>query len=167
VLRFITHFSFIYQEWFGFSSGVFSLPFAANIAVMAIMNLINRLLLRKFSSVVLLRARMIMQCVVLIALVMVIFLERLFWLVAACGGSFGRIPVHQCRRYQCPVLDLRRRRPACPSRSVCGCAPQARPSWHSARSGGEPTNFLTEATITKHTEWKRLSGETGGCFVLH
>ena len=46
MLLFITHSSFIYQEWFGLSNGMFAILFAANIALMAILNLINRPLLR-------------------------------------------------------------------------------------------------------------------------
>lgn len=84
MLLFITHSSFIYQEWFGLSNGMFSLLFAANIAVMAIMNLVNRPLLRTFSSVVLLRVQVLMQCAALIALVTVVLLEGPFWLIAAC-----------------------------------------------------------------------------------
>lgn len=62
MLLFITHSSFIYQEWFGLSNGMFAILFASNIAVMAILNLINRPLLRRFSSVVLLRVQVATPC---------------------------------------------------------------------------------------------------------
>lgn len=56
MLLFITHSSFIYQEWSGLSNSTFAILFAANIAFMAALNLINRPLLRRFSSVQLVRA---------------------------------------------------------------------------------------------------------------
>lgn len=97
MLLFITHSSFIYQEWFDLSSAQFSMLFAANIALMAILNLINRPLLRRFSSVVLLRAQVIMQWVALIALVTVVLSAGPLWLVATCiiaaiGCQGGIIP---------------------------------------------------------------------------
>ncbi|MDF0748679.1 multidrug effflux MFS transporter [Marinobacter sp. 71-i] len=97
MLLFITHSSFIYQEWFGLSNGMFSILFAANIVLMAVLNLINRPLLRRFSSVVLLRTQVIMQCVALIALVTVVLLKGPFWLITACivaaiGCQGGIIP---------------------------------------------------------------------------
>lgn len=56
MLLLITHSSFIYQEWSGLSNSTFAILFAANIAFMAALNLINRPLLRRFSSVQLVRA---------------------------------------------------------------------------------------------------------------
>ncbi len=56
MLLFITHSPFIYQEWYGLSNSTFAILFAANIAFMAALNLINRPLLRRFSSVQLVRA---------------------------------------------------------------------------------------------------------------
>ena len=56
MLLFITHSPFIYQEWSGLSNSTFAILFAANIAFMAALNLINRPLLRRFSSVQLVRA---------------------------------------------------------------------------------------------------------------
>jgi len=97
MLLFITHSSFIYQEWFGLSNGMFAILFAANIALMAILNLINRPLLRRFSSVILLRVQVAMQFAALVALVAVVLMEGPFWLVAACiiaaiGCQGGIIP---------------------------------------------------------------------------
>lgn len=97
MLLFITHSSFIYQEWYGLSNGLFSLLFAANIAFMAALNLINRPLLKRFSSVVLVRAQVILQCLALCALVVTVWLQGPLWMVAgfiivAIGCQGGIIP---------------------------------------------------------------------------
>ncbi len=97
MLLFITHSSFIYQEWFGLSNKAFSMLFAANIALMAVLNLINRPLLKFFPSVVLLRIQVILQFVALIALVTVVVMGGPFWMVAACiiaaiGFQGGIVP---------------------------------------------------------------------------
>ncbi|KEF31358.1 Multidrug resistance transporter, Bcr/CflA family [Marinobacter nitratireducens] len=82
MLLFITHSSFIYQEWFGLSKSMFSILFAANIALMAVLNLINRPLLRRFSSVALLRVQVSLQFLALVGLVTVVALDSPLWLVA-------------------------------------------------------------------------------------
>lgn len=97
MMLFITHASFIYQEWFGLSNGLFSLLFAANIVLMAALNLLNRPLLARFSSVVLLRVQVMVQCVALIALVGVVLLDGPIWAVAPCiiaavGCQGGIVP---------------------------------------------------------------------------
>ncbi|GGC61538.1 multidrug effflux MFS transporter [Marinobacter halophilus] len=97
MLLFITHSSFIYQEWFGLSNSAFSMLFAANIALMAVLNVINRPLLKYFSSVVLLRVQIILQFLALVALVSVVVMGGPFWLVAACiiaaiGFQGGIVP---------------------------------------------------------------------------
>jgi len=97
MLLFITHASFIYQEWFGLSSSTFSILFAANIGLMAVLNLINRPLLRVFSSVILLRAQVILQFLALIALVLVVMFDGPLWAVVACiigavGCQGGIVP---------------------------------------------------------------------------
>ncbi|WP_379866514.1 multidrug effflux MFS transporter [Marinobacter sp. M5B] len=97
LLLFITHSSFIYQEWYGLSNGMFSILFAANIALMAMLNLINRWFLRKYVSVELLRIQVILQFLSLVALVTVVGLGGPLWLVAACiilavGWQGGIIP---------------------------------------------------------------------------
>ncbi|WP_114417114.1 multidrug effflux MFS transporter [Marinospirillum perlucidum] len=97
MLLFITHSSFIYQEWFGLSNTAFSLLFAANIALMATLNLINRPLLRKVPSVILLRIQVILQFMSMLSLVAVVLLDGPFWAVAACiiaaiGFQGGIIP---------------------------------------------------------------------------
>lgn len=97
MLLFITHSSFIYQEWYGLSNSLFSILFAANIALMAVLNLINRSLLRRFSSVVLLRVQIVLQFLALIALVTVVALGGPFWAVAgfiiiSIGFQGGIVP---------------------------------------------------------------------------
>ena len=97
MMLFITHSSFIYQEWFGLSNGTFSVLFAANIGVMAALNLINRPLLRSFSSVVLLRVQVIIQFVMLVGLVSVVLLDGPLWavagfIIAAVGCQGGIVP---------------------------------------------------------------------------
>lgn len=84
MLVFITHSSFIYQEWFGLSKSMFSGLFAANIAGMAAMNLLNRRLLRYFESVRILRAVIVMQGVAIMMLVTAASLGAPYWVVAGC-----------------------------------------------------------------------------------
>ncbi|ERP95395.1 major facilitator transporter [Marinobacter sp. ES-1] len=97
MMLFITHSSFIYQEWYGLSNSLFSILFAANIVLMALFNLANRPLLRRFSSVALLRAQVILQFGALVALVCVVMLGGPFWavvtcLIAAIGCQGGIVP---------------------------------------------------------------------------
>ncbi|KAA1176153.1 multidrug effflux MFS transporter [Marinobacter salinexigens] len=82
MLLFITHSSFIYQEWFGLSNSMFSMLFAANIILMALLNMANRPLLRRFSSVLLLRAQVTLQFLALICLVVAVSLGGSLWAVA-------------------------------------------------------------------------------------
>ncbi len=97
MLLFITHSSFIYQEWYGLSNSTFAILFAANIAFMAALNLINRPLLRRFSSVQLVRAQVIAQCLALVALVASVQFQGPLWMVAGCiivaiGCQGGIVP---------------------------------------------------------------------------
>lgn len=97
MMLFITHASFIYQEWFGLSNSAFSILFAANIGLMAVLNLINRPLLRRFSSVILLRVQVILQFVALIGLVLVVAVDGPPWavivfIIAAIGCQGGIVP---------------------------------------------------------------------------
>ncbi|MBW4934174.1 multidrug effflux MFS transporter [Marinobacter sp. F4206] len=97
MLLFITHSSFIYQQWYGLSNGTFAVLFAANIAFMAGLNLVNRPLLRKFASVQLVRAQVIAQWLALIVLTTTVFSEGSLWLVASCiivaiGCQGGIVP---------------------------------------------------------------------------
>lgn len=68
MLVFITHASFIYQEWFGLSNVTFSALFAANIAGMATVNLLNRRLLLTQHSTVLLRGAVAVQAAAVVTL---------------------------------------------------------------------------------------------------
>ena len=97
MLLFITHSSFIYQEWYGLSNSLFSILFAANIAAMAVMNVINRPLLRRFSSVVLLRVQILLQFLALVALVAVVALGGPLWavvgfIIISVGFQGGIVP---------------------------------------------------------------------------
>lgn len=97
MMLFITHSSFIYQEWFGLSNSTFSMLFAANIGLMAVLNLVNRPLLRSFSSVVLLRVQVIIQFVMLLGLVAVVMMDGPLWavagfIIAAVGCQGGIVP---------------------------------------------------------------------------
>lgn len=68
MLVFITHASFIYQDWFEQSNTAFSLLFAANIIAMVIANLLNRRLLMSFHSTSILRAAVTLQVIAVLAL---------------------------------------------------------------------------------------------------
>lgn len=68
LLIFITHASFIYQEWFGLGNAAFSALFAANIVGMVGANLLNRQLLLRHASYRILRVAIVVQAVGMIAL---------------------------------------------------------------------------------------------------
>lgn len=84
MLVFITHASFIYQQWFGLSNGHFSALFAANVGMMALLNVLNRRLLLSFSSTALLRIGVLVQFAGMVALVICAWLAAPYWAVAAC-----------------------------------------------------------------------------------
>lgn len=84
MLVFITHASFIYQEWFGLSNAMFSGLFAANIVAMASMNLLNRRLLNSFKSVQVLRTCVFLQAVAVSALIICAWAGAPYWGIAAC-----------------------------------------------------------------------------------
>lgn len=84
MLVFITHASFIYQEWFGLSNAMFSGLFAANIVAMASMNLLNRRLLNKYQSVRILRACVFLQAIAVSVLVICAWAGSPYWVIAAC-----------------------------------------------------------------------------------
>lgn len=97
MLVFITNASFIYQEWFGLSSGLFSALFAANIGAMATFNLANRSLLAHYEAVILLRLYVFIQAGAITALVACALAGAPYWAVAACiilatGCMGGLIP---------------------------------------------------------------------------
>lgn len=84
MLVFITHASFIYQEWFGLSKGWFSALFAANVGMMAVLNILNRRLLLSYPSTLLLRIGVTVQFIAMLALVISAWLAAPYWAVAAC-----------------------------------------------------------------------------------
>lgn len=84
MLVFITHASFIYQEWFGLSKGHFSGLFAANVGMMAVLNLLNRRLLLSYPSTMLLRIGVLVQFAAMLALVATAWLGAPYWVVAGC-----------------------------------------------------------------------------------
>ncbi|HDZ38669.1 MAG TPA: Bcr/CflA family efflux MFS transporter [Marinobacter sp.] len=84
MLVFITHASFIYQEWFGLSNVTFSALFAANVVTMASLNLFNRRLLNRYPSVRILRVCVFLQATAVTALVVSAWAEAPYWVVAAC-----------------------------------------------------------------------------------
>ncbi|ABC30929.1 Permease of the major facilitator superfamily [Hahella chejuensis KCTC 2396] len=93
MLTFLTHASFIYQEWFGLSEFAFSLLFAGNIAVMALMSMANRALLTWVESAQLLRLAVWLQTCGVIALVSITILHPSLYLFAPAlmlsVGSLG------------------------------------------------------------------------------
>jgi DHA1 family bicyclomycin/chloramphenicol resistance-like MFS transporter len=84
MLVFITHASFIYQEWFGLSNATFSVLFAANIVTMASLNLFNRRLLNRYQSVQILRVCVFLQAAAVIALVICAWAGAPYYVIAAC-----------------------------------------------------------------------------------
>lgn len=82
MLIFITHASFIYQQWFGLSKTAFSLLFAANIVGMASANLINRRLLLSYSAPIVLRGAIDIQAAAVLALAAVSGFDPPVWLLA-------------------------------------------------------------------------------------
>jgi len=68
MLVFITHASFLYQEWFGLSKTAFSVLFATNVVGMAAVNLLNRRLLLAVHSARILRVAVVVQALAVAAL---------------------------------------------------------------------------------------------------
>lgn len=96
MLIFITHASFIYQQWFGLSKTAFSILFAANIVGMASANLINRRLLLTHSPPVVLRGAIGIQAAAVLVLAAVSWFDPPVALVAgliivavACMGAIA------------------------------------------------------------------------------
>ena len=84
MLVFITHASFIYQEWFGLSNAAFSFLFAANIVIMAGLNLYNRRLLNRYKSVRILRVCVFLQAIAVVVLVICAWADAPYWVIAGC-----------------------------------------------------------------------------------
>lgn len=95
MLIFITHASFIYQDWFGRSNAEFSVLFAANIVGMVIANLLNRKLLLRYHSTRILRAALYIQCIAVIVMLAMATANAGVIAIAAAiiiaAGSMGAI----------------------------------------------------------------------------
>ena len=95
MLTYLTHASFIYQQWLGFSNAGFSALFACNVAVMMGFSIANRRLLGTRSSVSLLGTALIIQAVAIAVLLAVTLLglPRLIAIpaLAVAIGSMGAI----------------------------------------------------------------------------
>lgn len=95
MLVFITHASFIYQDWYGASNRLFSILFACNVAGMVSANLLNRRLLKSFHSTQILRTASAVQSAAVLLLVILIVNDAGLAPVAACmivtGGCLGAI----------------------------------------------------------------------------
>jgi DHA1 family bicyclomycin/chloramphenicol resistance-like MFS transporter len=95
MMLFITHASFIYQEHFGVSAGLFSVFFGANVVAMAIIMLGNRWLLSRFSPLSILRGAVALQALAVAVLVIITQFLPLLWLflpaIMLAIGSIGAI----------------------------------------------------------------------------
>lgn len=95
MLVFITHASFIYQGWFGLPNATFAALFAANVAAMAVLNLVNRRLLLRFAAVAILRTAVTMQHIAIALLLLLVALDAPPWAVVTCliavTGCMGAI----------------------------------------------------------------------------
>ncbi|WP_250459927.1 multidrug effflux MFS transporter [Microbulbifer litoralis] len=80
MLLFITHSSFIYQQHFGVGPELFAILFGANIVVMTVMMLANRIALNRFSPHRLLRFAITLQASGIAALLLVLWLAPTLWL---------------------------------------------------------------------------------------
>lgn len=95
MLLFITHASFIYQQYFSAGPRAFALLFGANILVMIVANLSNRRLLKTFLPQRILRWALTVQGVGSLALILVSLLYPALWLFVPAMmltvGSMGAI----------------------------------------------------------------------------
>lgn len=96
MLVFITHASFIYQEWFGLTKTAFSILFAANIAGMAAANLLNRRLLLRFSPPLVLRGAIMIQAAAVLTFALaagagppLVLVAGLIIVAVACMGAIA------------------------------------------------------------------------------
>lgn len=80
MMLFITHSSFIYQQHFGAGPAAFSLLFGANVAMMLVMNLVSRALLKKMTPQAIVRAGLTMQGVGIVCLLLVVSFAPKLWL---------------------------------------------------------------------------------------
>ncbi|MBB3046742.1 DHA1 family bicyclomycin/chloramphenicol resistance-like MFS transporter [Litorivivens lipolytica] len=80
MLLFISHSSFIYQDYFGAGPTQFALLFGANVLAMMVINLCNRRLLLRFSSVTILRWGLSIQAVGILLLLLISLFLPVWWL---------------------------------------------------------------------------------------
>lgn len=95
LLIYLTHASFLLQEWLGVSSAGFSAIFAANVAAMASIALLNRRLLRRYQPRQILRISVPCQFLAVLALLLITTLPTPRWTLVGCLmliiGSMGAI----------------------------------------------------------------------------
>jgi DHA1 family bicyclomycin/chloramphenicol resistance-like MFS transporter len=95
MLIFLTHASFIYQQWFGLSAFAFSLLFAGNIIVMAAMNTLGRKLLVHYEPAQIVRWAVGLQALAVIMLVLIVLVTPPLYLFAPAlmlaVGSLGAV----------------------------------------------------------------------------
>lgn len=95
MLVYLTHASFIYQEWLEFSNATFSIAFAGNVAVMTCFSLANRRLLERLTPVAVLTGTLLIQAaaIALLAAIVIGSLPRLLAVpvIAVIIGSMGAI----------------------------------------------------------------------------
>lgn len=106
MMLFITHSSFIYQEYFAVGPETFALLFAANVLMVVVMNLCNRLLLNYIRPQQILRMAVSIQAVGLVALLLIMWLTPSLWLfvpalMLAIGAMGATTPNNQacCMEY--------------------------------------------------------------------
>lgn len=103
MLLFITHASYLYQDFFGASESRFALLFAANILFMMAANLVNRRLLRYFSPQQILRWSVSLQAIAVACLLLVSLVHPVLWLflpfMMMTVGSMGAISPNTLASY--------------------------------------------------------------------
>lgn len=106
MLTFLTHASFIYQEWFGLSEYAFSSVFALNIVAMAAVNITNRKLLKSGEPAIILRVAVITQSVSVLVLALVVVFAPALWLFVpvmmvsvGCLGAIGPNSTACCMQF--------------------------------------------------------------------
>ncbi|HKJ89349.1 MAG TPA: multidrug effflux MFS transporter [Gammaproteobacteria bacterium] len=92
-MLFLTHASFVFQQWFRLSPTTFSVVMAATVAAMAGFNLFNRWLLRHYGPAAILRASVILQAAAMLYLLAVTYtgpsLEQFLPGLLLAMGTFG------------------------------------------------------------------------------
>jgi DHA1 family bicyclomycin/chloramphenicol resistance-like MFS transporter len=96
MLIYLTHASFLYQDWLGLGNGSFSLMFALNVSALAGVALLNRRLLRHFEPEQIFGVAVRLQTLAVILLCFILVLPAPRWLlipammlVLGCMGAIG------------------------------------------------------------------------------